>query len=325
MKDNPGATRYPALYATLGSFAPHLVAAREAAEGLLTQGDDARRTAKWCSIDTSSGFIGLKLHACPILPGDLLRHQLWAKVRGAVLTSATITSCGSFNFFLSESGLSFDEDVQTLAVQSPFDYTRQGRIVVRQTRAQPKDLDAFNAEASRLLAQDIAQMEGGGGLALFTSRKHLEQAYESLERRLRDCVLVQGSKPRGALVAEHARRVEAGQPSVILGLASFGEGLDLPGDLCRQLWIMKLPFGSPDDPEGEARSEYVQASGGNAFSDLVVPQTGVRLLQWTGRGIRTETDTARITLFDRRITEQSYGRRILAGLPPYPVEVVPVR
>ena len=108
----------------------------------------------------------------------------------------------------------------------------------------------------------------------------------------------------------------------ILGLASFGEGLDLPGDLCSELWITKLPFGSPDDPVGEARAEFVEASGGNAFADLVVPETGVRLLQWTGRGIRTETDTARITIFDRRITEQAYGRRILAGLPSYPVEVV---
>lgn len=150
----------------------------------------------------------------------------------------------------------------------------------------------------------------------------MEQAVEALDTRLRERVLVQGSRPRGKLVAEHTLRVQAGQPSVIMGLASFGEGLDLPGDLCRELWIMKLPFGSPDDPVSEARAEFVEASGGNAFSDLVVPETGVRLLQWTGRGIRTETDRARITIFDRRLTEQAYGRRILAGLPPYPVQVV---
>lgn len=321
MRDNPGSTRLTALFAALGGFAPHLAAAKEASEGLLAQGEAARRTAKWCSFDTDGAYIGMKLHACPILPGDLLRHHLWSRVRGAVLTSATITSCGNFNFFLREGGLSGDPDVRTVAVPSPFDYARQGRIVVRQTRASPKDLAAFNAEVVQLLARDIEQLQGGG-LALFTSRRHMEQAIESLEPRLRERVLVQGSKPRGVLVAEHARRVQAGQPSVIMGLASFGEGLDLPGDLCRELWIMKLPFGSPDDPVGEARAEFVEASGGNAFADLVVPETGVRLLQWTGRGIRTETDTARITLFDRRITEQAYGRRILAGLPPYPVEIV---
>jgi len=321
MRDNPGSTRLTALFAALGGFVPHLTAAREASEGLLAQGEAARRTAKWCSFDTDGAYIGIRLHACPILPGDLLRHHLWPRVRGAVLTSATITSCGNFGFFLREGGLSGDPDVRTAAVPSPFDYARQGRIVVRQTRASPKDLAAFNAEVAQLLAQDIDNLQGGG-LALFTSRRHMEQALEALAPRLRERVLVQGSKPRGTLVAEHARRVQAGEPSVIMGLASFGEGLDLPGDLCRELWITKLPFGSPDDPVSEARAEFVEASGGNAFADLVVPETGVRLLQWTGRGIRTETDTARITIFDRRITEQAYGRRILAGLPPYPVEVV---
>lgn len=321
MRDNPGATRLTALFAALGGFVPHLTAAQEASEGLLAQGDAARRTAKWCSFDTDGTYIGMKLHACPILPGDLLRHHLWSRVRGAVLTSATITSCGNFQFFLREAGLSGDPDVSTVAVQSPFDYAKQGSIVIRQTRASPKELAAFNAEVAQLLAQEIAQLQGGG-LALFTSRRHMEQAVEALDARLRERVLVQGSKPRGALVAEHTRRVQAGQPSVIMGLASFGEGLDLPGDLCRELWITKLPFGSPDDPVSEARAEFVEASGGNAFSDLVVPETGVRLLQWTGRGIRTESDTARITIFDRRLTEQAYGRRILAGLPPYPVEVI---
>ncbi|MFD0667585.1 ATP-dependent DNA helicase DinG [Ramlibacter sp. MAHUQ-53] len=322
MRDNPGATRLTAMFAALGGFAPHLTATREAAEGLLAEGDAARRTAKWCSVDTDGSFLGIKLHACPILPGDLLRQNLWSRVRSAVLTSATITSCGSFGFFLSEAGLSRDPAVTSLAVKSPFDYARQGRIVVRQTRASPKDLAAFNAEVVALLVREIEALQGGG-LALFTSRRHLDQAVEALGERLRDRVLVQGARPRGALVAEHARRVRAGQPSALLGLASFGEGLDLPGDLCRELWITKLPFASPDDPVGEARADYVEANGGNAFSDLVVPETGVRLLQWTGRGIRTETDTARITIFDRRITEQAYGRRILAGLPPYPVEVVP--
>mgnify|MGYP003575512368 CR=1 FL=1 len=322
MREQPGSTRLTALYASLGAFVPPLSAALETAEGLLAEGDAARRTAKWCSCETEGSFITLKLHACPILPGDLLRQHLWPRVRAAVLTSATLTSCGSFQFFLREAGLSGDPGVRTAAVPSPFDYAAQGAIVVRQTKASPKDLAAFNAEVAALLAQDIAQLQGGG-LALFTSRRHLQQAHDALDESLRERVLVQGARPRGALVAEHARRVRAGQASVIMGLASFGEGLDLPGDLCRQLWITKLPFGSPDDPVSEARAEYVQASGGNAFSDLVVPETGVRLLQWTGRGIRTETDTARITIFDRRLTEQPYGRRILAGLPPYPVEVVP--
>ena len=182
MRDNPGSTRLTALFAALGGFVPHLTAAREASEGLLAQGEAARRTAKWCSFDTDGAYIGVKLHACPILPGDLLRHHLWSRVRGAVLTSATITSCGSFGFFLREGGLSGDPDVRTAAVPSPFDYARQGRIVVRQTRASPKDLAAFNTEVAQLLAQAIQDLEGGG-LALFTSRRHLEQAVEAVAAR----------------------------------------------------------------------------------------------------------------------------------------------
>lgn len=329
MREQPGATRLAALYAALGALAPPLAAAQETAERLLTEGEDARKTAKWWTAEPEGTGVGLRLHACPILPGELLRQHLWPRVRAAVLTSATLTSCGSFDFFLREAGLARHPGLRTLAVDSPFDHARQGAIVVRRTRHAPRALDAFHAEVACLLAHEIAQLPAGGGLALFTSRRHLEQALGALQdldpALLRERVLVQGAQPRGLLVAEHARRVRAGQPSVLLGLASFGEGLDLPGDLCRHLWIAKLPFGSPDDPVSEARATWVEENGGNAFSDLVVPATGVRLAQWTGRGIRSETDTARITIYDSRLVDQPWGRRLLAGLPPYPVEVLPAQ
>lgn len=326
MREQPGATRLQALYTALGASMPPLAAALESTERLLTEGEDARRTAKWCSFDPLGTALGISLHACPILPGELLRRQLWSRVRSAVLTSATLTSCGSFDWFLREAGLRGDPAVRAVAVPSPFDHAAQGALVVQRTCAAPRDFNAYNAEVAVRLAQAVDALGSGGGLALFTSRRHLQQAVDAitdLDPALQARILVQGTQPRGALVAEHARRVRAGQPSVLLGLASFGEGLDLPGDLCRHLWIMRLPFGSPDDPVAEARAEFVEAAGGNAFADLVVPQAGVRLLQWTGRGIRTETDTARITVFDSRLVDQAYGRRLLAGLPPYPVQVVP--
>lgn len=119
------------------------------------------------------------------------------------------------------------------------------------------------------------------------------------------------------LLAEHRRRVEAGQTSIIFGLQAFGEGLDLPGDLCRHLWITKLPFGSPADPVSEARADYVEQTGGDYFDQVVVPSAGVRLLQWTGRGIRNETDSAVITCYDARLTDKPFGRRLLRGLPAY--------
>ncbi len=105
-------------------------------------------------------------------------------------------------------------------------------------------------------------------------------------------------------------------------MQSFGEGLDLPGTLCAELFITKLPFAPPTDPVWEARAEYINARGGNSFDELVVPATGVRLLQWTGRGIRTETDKVTITGYDSRLTLRDFGRRILRGLPPYPVRQI---
>jgi ATP-dependent DNA helicase DinG len=134
-----------------------------------------------------------------------------------------------------------------------------------------------------------------------------------------DVVLVQGQMSRARLLGAHQARVEAGQPSVIFGLQSFGEGLDLPGRLCETVFIAKLPFSPPSDPVEEARAEWLKTVGRDPFSELVVPATGIKLLQWTGRAIRTEEDHATVICYDRRLLRQSYGRRMLQGLPPYAV------
>jgi ATP-dependent DNA helicase DinG len=105
-------------------------------------------------------------------------------------------------------------------------------------------------------------------------------------------------------------------------MQSFGEGLDLPGQLCEDLFITKLPFMPPDDPVGEARAEWLRALGRDPFMELVVPATAIRLAQWVGRAIRTEEDEAHVTCYDRRLTQTSYGQRLLQGLPPF-TRVVP--
>jgi ATP-dependent DNA helicase DinG len=113
--------------------------------------------------------------------------------------------------------------------------------------------------------------------------------------------------------------VEAGYPSILFGLQSFGEGLDLPGKLCETVFIAKLPFSPPSDPVEEARAEWLKSVGRDPFSELVVPATGIKLLQWTGRAIRTEDDHATVICYDRRLLRLAFGRRMLQGLPPYAV------
>jgi ATP-dependent DNA helicase DinG len=302
------------MYARLGQMAPRLSSVLTTARQLLEHG--AQPLAKWLKADASSGLVFLTAHACPIVPGDLLRQSLWSQVRAAVITSATLTSCGSFDYFLQESGLDSNPDASTLEVTSPFNYATQGRLIVVETAANPKQVEAYTREMVAELLLDLQQVERGA-LALFTSRVQMKAALDALGSRLQPVVLVQGQMARGRLLANHQARVEAGLPSVIFGLQSFGEGLDLPGPLCETVFIAKLPFSPPSDPVAESRAEWLQSVGRDPFAELVVPATGIKLLQWSGRAIRTEADRATVICYDRRLLRMSYGQRMLQGLPPY--------
>ena len=321
-RDEPGdAARCAQLYSRIGSFAPRVQHMAATAE-LWLQDPVAGQAplAKWLEAGIQNGLVTLSAHACPLNPGSLLRGQLWNKVRAAVATSASLVTCGGFDHFLHESGLAFDDDVQAREVQSPFDHAQQGRLVVVQTQNDPKDVEGYSREMLDLLLDDLRQVQRGA-LVLFTSKALMKRAQDLLERglhsELRERVLVQGEASRTALLQRHADRVAGGGASILFGLQSFGEGLDLPGELCEWVFITKLPFASPSDPVGQARADWLKAQGRDPFSELVVPATGARLLQWTGRALRTETDEAVVVCYDARLLRQSYGRRMLKGLPPY--------
>ena len=325
MRDQPDeARRLSILYAQLGMLSPRLEKMQATTELLLKSAEteqDSVPVAKWFTFETSdggmdSGMVVIKAHASPILPGTTLRNNFWSRVRAAVVTSATLTSCGQFDFYLRESGLQNDEAVTALEVASPFDYASQGRFVTVETRADPKHTEAFTTEMVQCLMGDVAQVEHGA-LCLFTSREQMRQAVAALDGTLRGTVLVQGELPRTVLLERHRDRVEAGGASVIFGMQSFGEGLDLPGQLCESVFIAKLPFAPPDDPVGEARAEWLRSVGRDPFSELVVPATAIRLAQWAGRAIRLETDRAFVYCYDRRLVNTPYGKRLLQGLPPF--------
>jgi ATP-dependent DNA helicase DinG len=305
------------LYARLGGLAPRLGALVSTASLLLEHGPQP--LAKWLQAESAHGYLTITAHACPIVPGDLLRQFLWSQVRAAALTSASLTSCGSFDYFLHEAGLYGNPNVTTLEVASPFDYAHQGTLTVVHTRSDPKQAEAYTQEMVAELLQDLEQVETGA-LVLFTSRAQMRSATDALPARLQDRVLVQGTQSRTRLLASHTARVESGLPSVIFGMQSFGEGLDLPGKLCDTVFITKLPFAPPSEPVDEARAEWLRSVGRDPFNELVIPATGIKLLQWTGRAIRTEDDHAAVICYDKRLVLQSYGKRMLAGLPPYRLE-----
>ena len=318
IKETPDeAPRLAALYAQLGSLAPRLEAVFATTELLLhTPAPGQAPAAKWFTLEMDGEWIALQAHASPILPGSTLRQHLWSQVRGGVLTSATLTSCGSFDFFLREVGLHDLPTLATLEVASPFDYPSQGVLWAHHTQADPKHAGPFTQEMVHTLLHDLASVQTGA-LVLFTSKEQMRQAVDALPRAPRAKVLVQNTMPRFALLNKHREQVEAGQASIIFGMQSFGEGLDLPGALCASLFITKLPFAPPDDPVGEARAEWLRSSGRNPFTDLVVPATAIRLAQWVGRAIRTEHDQAQVYCYDRRLCVTSYGQQIQKSLPDF--------
>jgi ATP-dependent DNA helicase DinG len=325
MRDKPDeARRLSQLYAQIGTLAPRLEAVHATTQLLLQEPPEGEAqgfvpNAKWFTLEVDGDFIVVKAHASPILPGSTLRGHLWSSVRGAVLTSATLTSCGQFDFFLRESGLHGDEAATTLEVPSPFNYAAQGTLIAAETQADPKNAAQFTTEMIEALLHDLARVEYGA-LVLFTSREQMRQAVDALATSMRSVVLVQNQLPRTQLLARHRERVAAGEPSIIFGMQSFGEGLDLPGRLCESVFITKLPFAPPDDPVGETRAEWLRAVGRDPFSELVVPATAIRLAQWAGRAIRTEEDQAHVYCYDKRLTRTSYGQRLLKGLPPFTLE-----
>lgn len=329
IKDKPEeASRLSTIYAQVGALAPRLEAIFNTTQLLLQHSSDDGETraiphAKWFTLETDGEFNVVKAHASPIQPGSTLRQHLWSQVRGAVLTSATLTSCGHFDFFLRESGLAGDASVTTLEVPSPFDYARQGKLVARETVADPREAARFTEEMVEALLNDLSRVQAGA-LVLFTSREQMRQAVDALSTSMRNQVLVQTALPRQTLLARHRDNVEMGEPSIIFGMQSFGEGLDLPGALCESLFITKLPFAPPDDPVGEARAEWLRSSGRNPFNELVVPATAIRLAQWVGRAIRTEEDQAHVYCYDKRLTGTSYGQQLIKGLPPFTLQRRPI-
>lgn len=257
------------------------------------------------------------LCASPMTAAQVLSKNLWRTVSAAVCTSATLTACGSFDFFDRLSGMNRFPERRALVVASPFDYATQGELRIAPMKHSPKS-PCFSDELCEKLPE-LLREHPHGQLVLFTSRRQMQACHAALPRDLLSQVQVQGVRSRTELLKEHSRRIIAGERSIIFGLQSFGEGIDLPGQLCEHVVIDKLPFMPPNSPVEEALAEWLSAQGRDPFTELSVPRAGMKLAQWAGRGVRTVTDRAVITVCDTRLATMRYGPAILAGLPPFPV------
>ena len=249
-----------------------------------------------------------QLHVTPLSPAQLFRRQMDDHPRAWIFTSATLAVGEDFGHFTRELGLPGPE---TRTWASPFDFATQALLYL------PKGLppgpnDAGFTEAVIERALPVLRASGGRAFLLFTTLRALRRAHELLRERLEYPLLVQGTGSRSELLA----RFRALGNAVLLGSASFWEGVDVRGDALSLVVIDKLPFAPPDDPVLAARIEAIRGHEGNPFNELQLPQAVLQLKQGAGRLIRDETDRGVLMLCDPRLVSRPYGRRILKSLPP---------
>ena len=270
--------------------------------------DDANAWIRWVDV-TPNGF---QLHASPLSIAELFARQVADSGRAWIFTSATLAVGRDFSLYQRELGLA---DADTGCWQSPFDYAAQALLYVPRDLPQPNSRE--HTDAIVRAALPVLKASGGRAFLLFTTIRALTQARETLaaemaRERLTWPLLVQGEGSRSELLA---RFRELGN-AVLLGSASFWEGVDVPGDALSVVVIDKLPFAPPDDPLLAARLDHLRAQGGNPFFDYQLPQAAISLKQGAGRLIRTETDRGVLMIGDPRLVDKPYGKRVWRSLPP---------
>ena len=272
-----------------------------------------RRYARWLN----RNFYDVEMVSAPIEPGNILQEVLWQRCYGAVCTSATLTALGRFDRFIERVGL--QPDVSASVIASPFNYPEVATFHVPAMQSDPRDFDAHTEEVIALIPDLLNRHVSA--LVLFTSWRQLNAVISGLPKTLAEGLLVQGEGSKQALLQEHRQRIDEGKSSYLFGVASFSEGLDLPGEYCRHVVIVKLPFSVPDDPVDQAIAEWAEAQGRNAFYEISVPDASLRLVQACGRLIRSEKDYGTISMLDKRIVTQRYGRALIESLPPFRLDL----
>jgi ATP-dependent DNA helicase DinG len=260
------------------------------------------------------------LRAAPINVAEELRERLYRNVDTVIFTSATLAAQGSLDFVKRRLGLCDPESgkdcysVDSLVLGSPFDYESQAALYLPRDLPDPSDPQFLSKAAEEILS--LCALTGGRAFALFTSIKNMSEAHQLLKDRLPCRVLLQGERPKHALIAEFKEH-----PSVLFAAQSFWEGVDIAGDALSLVIIDKLPFSSPGDPVVAARIDHLKEAGRNAFNEYQLPQAALALRQGFGRLIRSRRDRGIVAVLDRRLTTKTYGRAFLESLPACPRSV----
>lgn len=310
---------YYALDATLQGLETHLAVFAETvpeAESLLRRTRQTRFDLDFVVTQAEKNYVywlekrgkGIFLRASPVDVSELLREKLFDKVESCVLTSATLSSNGKFDFIRDRLGL---DTSKTSGFEAPsaFDYESQALLYLPRAMPDPRSPEFTQLAAGEIVK--ILQATRGRAFVLCTSYQSMTALYELVSSRISYTCLVQGSMSKAGLLDRFRETPNA----VLFATASFWQGVDVQGDQLSCVIIDKLPFAVPSDPVVAARSRFIDDNGGNSFFDFSVPQAIISLKQGIGRLIRSTTDKGVIAILDPRLRTKRYGKDFLQSLP----------
>ena len=275
---------------------------------------------KWATRELVDGQMHLFFHCVGIRVSDQLEKLLWRSVPHIVVTSATLRSLNSFSRLQEMSGLKEKAGDRFVTLDSPFNHIEQGQLVIPQMRYEPlmEHEEKHIAEMAAYFREQVEKKAHPGMLVLFASNRAM-QLFLTYVTDLRLMLLVQGDQPRYRLVELHRKRIDEGERSVLVGLQSFAEGLDLKGDYLTQVHIHKIAFPPIDSPVVITEGEWLKSLNRYPFEVQSLPSASFNLIQQVGRLIRSHSCRGEVVIYDRRLLSKGYGKRLLDALPVFPI------
>ena len=281
---------------------------------------DIEPIAKWVTLNLNTpakkkDFI---IHAAWVTAAELLKQYFWSRVKKSViLCSATLRALGKFDSFLEKVGLIQDPRCQTYYFPSPFAYEDSELFIPWMKHVPEGQQSQAHMEEIKEKLPVLFNKTQGGVLVLFASQWLLQAVFDGLEEDLKLIILCQGQEGRSILLSKHKALIDDKKPSIIFGLQSFSEGVDLPGDYCTHVIIPKLPFAPPTSPIEKTFQRWLKFQNKDPFREHTLPEASLKLTQAVGRLIRRMGDQGVVSILDHRICRKFYGKIMINSLPNF--------
>ncbi|MCJ7694272.1 MAG: hypothetical protein MUO40_02500, partial [Anaerolineaceae bacterium] len=260
----------------------------------------------WAELDPMRGRMTLQV--APLHIGTLMEKYLWFEKSSVILTSATLTTNGEFDYLRRRLNA---QDADELMVGSPFDYENAAMVYIATDVPEPSDGHGHQKAVENAVAS-LAKATGGRMLVLFTSYAQLQKTAQAIDNAMSNADIAVFQQGEGASASSLLDNFKDTERAVLLGTRAFWEGVDVPGEALSVLAIAKLPFDVPSDPIVAARSETFE----DPFNEYALPEAILRFRQGFGRLIRTQTDRGVVVILDKRVLTKRYGKAFLDSLPP---------